>query len=85
MLNQLMTLLNTAYTAGRKTEVEEAAAKPSEVEERPRARVSTLQQQQVGHPLSLVIMPCTLLKREMQDRFWIPETWILKNSSESLV
>ena len=42
VLNQLMTLLNTAYTAGKRTEAEEA----SEVVERPKARISTQQPQQ---------------------------------------
>ena len=45
VLNQLMSLLNTANMAGKKAEVEEA----SEVGERPKAaRVSTQQPQQVG-------------------------------------
>ena len=43
VLNQLMTLLNAAYTAGKRTEAEEAA----EVGERPKARISTQQPQQV--------------------------------------
>ena len=43
VLNQLMTLLNTAYTAGKRTE--EAA----EVGERPKARISTQQPQQAWH------------------------------------
>ena len=55
VLNQLMTLLNTAYTSGKKTEVEGAAAQLPEVDERPRTRIST-QQQQVGYSLSLVML-----------------------------
>ena len=44
VLNQLMTLLNTAYTSGKKTEAEDAIER-----ERPKAaRVTTQQQQQVG-------------------------------------
>ena len=43
VLNQLMTLLNTAYTASKRTEAEEAA----DVGERPKARISTQQPQQV--------------------------------------
>ena len=42
VLNQLMTLLNTAYTAGKRTEAEEAA----EAGQRPKARISTQQPQQ---------------------------------------
>ena len=45
VLNQLMTLLNTAYTAGKRTEAEEVA----EEGERPKARISTQQPQQAWH------------------------------------
>ena len=45
VLNQLMTLLNTAYTAGKRTEAEEAA----DVGQRPKARISTQQPQQAWH------------------------------------
>ena len=49
VLNQLMILLNTAYTAGKKTEAEDPIE--LEVGERPKvARVTTQKQQQVGLP-----------------------------------